>query len=363
MTNQDREKYENALKTWVPDHPFVGGGEHTRSIVFDAAISAHALKTPPASENALQKELARGAAANPFLSELYAGLHSHQFSEFATTDLNPEHIGALYASFRARLSLGDSANLLVEGDEKKAGDQTPHLDVEVTISRSGQEYRTYSFKAMQPGTVRMGTHIEDAEIDVPQGQLEIGPGEQAVLSAPVAINCGRLEINARKIIFDNPSRIQTAFISLQTDEYRSASMNSLPILRNDIAVGVSWPNSKTYPWNSHPLEIESHDDPHIDEGLRRLRKFVITFQAKGSSQLARFRQKIESARMTKGSGLAILDAMKRHGIILAQGNMYILNTNALGNQVRMTYIDWQKFNFGPAAVEFVRQALQDSTVR
>ena len=207
MTNQDRQNYENVLKTWVLDHPFIGGGEDTRSIVFNAAISAHALKNPATSERALQKELARGAAANPFLSELYAGLDSHQFSESDTVDLNPEHIGALYASFRARLSLGDSANLLVEGDKETTDDQTPHADVEVTINRNGQEHRTYAFKSNQAGTVRMGTHIEDVEIDIPQGELEIGPGEQAVLSAPVAINCRTLEVTTKKVIFDNPSRV------------------------------------------------------------------------------------------------------------------------------------------------------------
>ena len=126
---------------------------------------------------------------------------------------------------------------------------------------------------------------------------------------------------------------------------------------------MSWPDSKTYPWTGHPLEIESHEDPQVDEGLRRLRKFVITFRAKGSSQLARFRQKIESPRMTKGSGQAILNAMKQQGIILVQENMYIFNANAFGNKVGVTYVDCQKFNFGPTAVEFVRQALQNSTIR
>ena len=76
MGPSDAQRYSAALDTWVSDHPFLGKTlGSTSSAVFDATISARALgsASTSASEASLQKELSKGAAANPFLFEFYLG--------------------------------------------------------------------------------------------------------------------------------------------------------------------------------------------------------------------------------------------------------------------------------------------------
>ena len=85
-------------------------------------------------------------------------------------------------------------------------------------------------------------------------------------------------------------------------------MSIRPIVRNGSNLLVSWPGAKNFPWNNfatNPLPSES-DDPRVEEGLRRFRKFVIEFRSDGSKGLARSRAKIDSQRMTKGTGQAVL---------------------------------------------------------
>ena len=104
MSADDERAYTTALETWVPEHPFLDGGRGFSSAVFGGMVIAKALMTPEASEAALQKELASGAAANPFLFDFYT----------ATGDdfIHPGHIGAVYASLRANLSLGESGQFV-----------------------------------------------------------------------------------------------------------------------------------------------------------------------------------------------------------------------------------------------------------
>ena len=109
-SNEDGRRYERALKAWVPEHPFLGGGGgDSPSSVFDAAISAHALSKPGSAEAALRRELGRGAAANPFLSVFYPRQPEHA----GVVALPVEHIGIVYASVRSRLALGETATLTV----------------------------------------------------------------------------------------------------------------------------------------------------------------------------------------------------------------------------------------------------------
>src|SRR5262249_377620 len=99
MSAKDAQTYSTAIAVWVHDHPFLDGTHGPSSAVFDAVIAARALKQAGASTVAVQRELARGIAANPFLSEFYVGTDQGSSSTF----LPPEHVGIIYSSLRARL--------------------------------------------------------------------------------------------------------------------------------------------------------------------------------------------------------------------------------------------------------------------
>lgn len=135
LSPEDARIYDAALRTWVPEHPFLGGRDAPSSAVFDAVIAVRALKRNDSAELALNRELAHGAAsANPFLAEFYAQRHEEGGLSF----LPPQHIGIIYSSLRARLSLGDTASLLVEGPEEGAEDEILRARTRGAVDRSDQ---------------------------------------------------------------------------------------------------------------------------------------------------------------------------------------------------------------------------------
>ena len=139
MNPEDGQRYLDVLDTWVAEHPFLDGGTSASSAVFDAAISAKALRDSKTSDLALQRELNRGAAANPFLSEFYRDDEDESGASFVPT----EYLGIFYASLRAGLSLGDTAVSLLK-DRRMLRKKTRELKWKSPFSGAARTIRVYS---------------------------------------------------------------------------------------------------------------------------------------------------------------------------------------------------------------------------
>ena len=354
MSAADAETYSNTLKTWVGEHPFLDGDSNPSSAVFEALICMHALKNGAAVSEAVQRELTKGEAANPFLYVFFMG----EELKSETIPLPEEQIGVIYSSIRASLAQGDTASLLVaepDGAEKEA----LHADVEIELSRRGKNPDLLQFQTEPLGPICLGSHVRDVTISMPNARVEIGPSNEVFLVAPVEIQCEDLAILADKVIVDAPRKSKAAFVYLQASEFSGTAMTSFPVTRNKAKLSASWPGVENYPWTSfatNPQSPQDHD-PQVDEALRRFKNFVVAFRARGSDDLARFEGKIESQRMTKGTGQAVLNAMLKARIVIQDQGWYFLNTDLLGELTGTTYGDCMTFQFGPKAIEFIQKAL------
>ena len=299
MNPRDAQTYENALQTWVADHPFLAGQNRPSSAVFDAVITTWALRkgvSNEAKEAAVKRELGRGFAANPFLSEIYMNEIIEEEDRF----LPSEHIGIVYSSLRARLSLGDSASLLIEITEQDSNEDPLRADVEITHSRRGDDRaHVLDFRTEPSDLIRLGIHVADIEIIAPHSHVDIGPGNEAKLIAPISIQCDTLSIDTTRVIVESSPTRSDSSVFLEASEFCGPMMTSVPVLRGQATLASFWPNVRSHPWTNFAVEPTSMKDPRIDEALRRFRKFVISFRAHGRGSLARFKEKIEHERMTK----------------------------------------------------------------
>jgi hypothetical protein len=356
MNSLDAHTYSTALDTWVGEHPFLNGGHGASSAVFEAIISVRALKNPSSAEAAVQRELRRGAAANPFLSEFY-------LPEDAVDDrryLPPGHVGIVYASLRAQLSLGDTASLLVEGPEDAEEEEALRAEVEITLARRDADgaRRVLRFDTEQTDVLRLGGHVEDVDLTVPHTRVEIGPGPEAVLIAPVSVQCQQLAIVADKITIECPPGLNDAVVFLEADGFSGARITSVPVLRGNVSLAVAWPGAQAHPWTSFATDPTPNEDPRVDEALRRFRKIVMAFRSHSKGSLARYKYKIEHERMTKGSGKKILALMLSENIISLNGSMYFLDPVRLGERVGATYVDCAARQFSARTLDFVRRSLE-----
>lgn len=248
MSASDSRIYSQALENWVTDHPFLNGSNKPSSAVFDAVITAHALKDPAARKNATERELARGVAANPFLLEFYNAAVSDE-KQF----LPPDHIGIVYASVRARLTLEETASLSISGDESLDEDDPAALEaeVEIVVTKSLREApTTYSFKTNQVDTIRLPGYIDDVEISTPYAHVQVGIGTDAVLVAPIDIMCRELATPARTVIIERSQSDDQAVVYLEASRFNGPQIVSVPILRGGVTLKVAWPGDTAFPWTS-----------------------------------------------------------------------------------------------------------------
>lgn len=354
MSANDAQLYANALETWVPDHPFLDGGSQPVSAVFDAVIAGIALCNEQAAAAATSRELARGAAANPFLAEFY-------FAAQAQGYIRPEHIGIVYASLRARLSIGDEASLSIEGIESSDELDQLRAEIEITLLRAGSEKpRLLTFDTEQTGVVRLGSYIEDVEITAPHADVEIGGAREAVLVSPVMIHAGRLLIRAERLIVEAQPEQPTGAISLEAGTADTTDVTSIPLSNGDVALTVSWQDDAAYPWTNFRGSPTIVQDSRTSEALRRFRKFVISFRSHSKGALKRFAAKLEHDRMTKGTGRAVLDHMVATGIVSTDGSMYTLYPDKLAQIAGASYVSIMARHFSDGTIAFVQEAIADA---
>ena len=354
MNSSDAQKYDAALSTWVPEHPFLNGRDQPSSAVFEAMILVTALLSGSASETAVKSQLARGAAANPFLADFYYDAIKRDGS----LNVPPEHVGIIYSSIRARLAIGETANLTVEVDENASEEEALKADVEISLVKKGMaQGQLIQFSTDQVGTFYLGSHIEDVLMAAPLSRVEIGAGTEATLVAPVDIECGHLVINANKLVVEAPVGHSFGSVSLVTDNYQGG-IASVPAVRSETTLSVIWPGARSHPWTNFASEERTAQDARIEEALRRFRKFVIAFRSHSKGSLARLKDKLDHERMTKGTGQAVLDYMVKYEIITTDGTMYYLDPDKLGGETGATYADCVTKNFQSKTITFIEEAIR-----
>ena len=361
MSPEDRVTYSDALEDWVAQHPFYDkGSQNPPSVVFHAAICAHALlSSSTAREKVAMEELSRGDAANPFLYHFYINASER----LGLPSLAPEHVGILYSSIRSSLAQGEFANLFIE-DLNDPENAHEWADVEIQVSRFGGE-DSFLFNTDIAGPVCFGPHVRDAVVLLPRGKVEIGQGGEVVLVAPVDVQCQVLTLLADRVIVENSpesSEVDTYGVYLQARQYSGSQMSSVPITRSSAKLFVSWPGAEGYPWHDFKVEISTptDDDPNLYEALRRFRMFVVTCRGLGRNQgIAQSRRKIDSGRMTKGPGQQVLDLMLSEMILYRSHSLYYLSTDRLAQLTQMNYADCMAFQFKPEAIDFVKRALSE----
>lgn len=362
MSSADQERYSNALESWFPEHPFLDGeGRGASSAVFSGLLAAHALREKDAAVTVLSAELARGTAANPFLAEFYISLLDQGQQP---PHIQPEHLGAIYASIRSRLSIGDFASLTVDGEtDDEDADSTGMAEIE--IARGGQDgdKEPLRFRIDAGGTLLFGSHLEDADVTMPLGEISLGYGAEVSLVAPIFFEARSLSIDADRLIVEEaPGKdngaAQMNAVQLIATEAHVERVGGRPVRRGRVTFEVTWPHSEAYPWTDFSILPPQQTDPRVEEGLRRLKKILRLFRSHSRNQLAKYKAAIDHRRRTKGVGRLIRDQLVAEGILTVKEPMYHLDPDRLADATGLNFHDVRATKVHPATVEFIGRALE-----
>jgi hypothetical protein len=348
--------YDTAVKNFMPQHPFLDGTGHQPSgAVFAAVINAKALFSP-SSETVAAAERQAGNGPhtpNPFLIEFYL---DHAMRKWGNNPIiPPEHVVVLYESIRARAAVGDIVRLTIEGEE-----ENDEADVEIQISRAGSQGSDrpirMRFRTSQAGALRFGRQVNGVAVEAPHLDAIIGSGNPVEMVAPVSLNIARLSFDCTELVVlraDNASGSEDGAVMLEASELVKSRVASAPLVRKGAELSVSWPGASSYPWTHFAGNSNRTEEQEIEPSLRSLRRLVLAFRSHSKGRLARFQDKIEHVRITKGRGEAICRQLMRDGILSLDGNMYFLDPDALGRIVGATYQDLKLKRFNASVRQYV----------
>ena len=341
LNQQEMNAYDNAVRNLLPEHPFLDGAGKTPSgAVFAAFINAHALFSS-SRETMIAAEIHAGRGPhtpNPFLIDFY--LDRASLDVGGTPIVPPEHVVLLYEFVRARALAGAVVRLSVEFDEDQED-----LDVEIMVNGAAQRslYRRLVFKTSQAGELRFGRQVNGVSIDAPSVDLVIGSGNPVEIIAPVSLSIGRVTFNCPEIAVqpgDGASSSDDAAVTVEAQELLRSEVLTTPLVRKGAELAVLWPGATAYPWTHFATLASEGEGESADKALRGIRRLVLAFRSHSRGRLARFQDKIEHRRITKGAlGEAIRGRMIRDGILSLEGNMYYLDSAMLGRVTGASYQD------------------------
>ena len=363
--------YEKAVTSFIEQHPFLDGAGRTPSgAVFSAAIVAHALKASDIKLSRAAEGYASNGrhAPNPFLFDFYsAGL--------GQKDCVPAgHLGALFESVQAKAGPGEVVRLAVEGDADadEPSDSPKVIDVEISIlaSETGQVTRV-EMKTVSGETLRFGRKVSGVFIDSNCLDVEIGDGGQVEFLAPITIQARGLVLRCSEFIVKSDPQhlgltespadmaVETPLVLLEFQDCIAEPAARLVTVRANAELKVTWPGSQAYPWNTYSMLQPKVYAPETTDALRALRRLVIAFRSHSKGQLARFKDKIEHARMSKGEvGKALRKKLLDDKVLMANGPMYFLDPKALGSMVGLSFQDAYLKNYGSQTLDYVQAVVE-----
>lgn len=371
MSPKDQQTYNDALADWVLGHPFLAGeGTRPSSEVFGGLIAAHAILKfgDRYTQRILDRELGGGGTANPFFADFFLdnieALEDEENDE-RVLEIAAEHVGLLYESSRARLSLGETSSLSVDGETV----QNNTAEVEFSRqNRDGDEIETHRFFCEADGHFLFGHRIEDVDIVAPLAHVSVGFGreDEVIFAAPVSIEVGTLELLAKKFVAESSRSSKmtesTNVIFLRAELVEAAKLFDPPVVRSEnVKLGVSWLDSNVdYRWRNFSVVPTEIDDSEIYRAMNSLKRILRLFKTGSSGQLTKYKGAIDHRRRAGGYGACITELLVEESILAEDRVFYTLYPERLRENVGLNAQDVRTTSVSDTelAFHFLRRAIE-----
>lgn len=362
MSDKDLETYNGRLETWLHEHPFLhANGREASSAVFGGVIASHALLNPANANDSLSTRIL-GEKVNPFLARFYlAGLRACSGQEIT---IPSSHVGVLYASVRAGLTMGETASLRIEGETGGEEGSDDTAEVEITRMRGDRgEWEPLRFITDANGNFHLGSRIENIDMAVPGAEVTLGPGSEAVLVAPVSIDASAIYIDADRIVAEISGRradeigADHAMVWLGSEHVVVPGPLSRPVRRAGAVLGLSGPWAENYPWRDFRVVRKENSDPRIASAERALFRILRLCRSRQPGVMGAPRAAIDDLRRSRGTGRVVRNQLLREQVLTVREHLYELHLGLLASRVGLTFQLIRSRTSKSETVAFLQRAL------
>ncbi len=133
--------------------------------------------------------------------------------------------------------------------------------------------------------------------------------------------------------------------SLVVLEALAAEVSSVSKITAYGGLSVRWPGCKAHPWTPYVTEEDKKlpKDPRLAKVFRIFRRIAMAFRSHKKGGLARYKDKIDHARMLKDDiGAAIKDQLLKDRLMYLKGKFYFWDKKVSSELVGVTWHDLRK---------------------
>lgn len=338
------EKYEAALATWLPEHPFLSVRQF-RNAVFEAL--------------ALATLIVSKTKHNLQLLEEYLESHKHSYHLVYMLDIvSKDHripIEALGPVFTAAMefrSVRSLVELRVDGPDLDSGAQGQvgsgelEVEIEIVLGEEENKSQTFEFRAdvTSDSNLVFGSRLGGAFISVPCS-VQLGGAQEIELAAPVDITAKSVSLRAKALILRTAHHSKDAHPEVIVEAERldsrleSIATNGVPLI-----FALADKNGVAYPAIQYAhTATKALGDPLFQQKYFRLKRILMAFRSHSKGALARYKHKIEHERVLKNdTGRAVLQRLVHDGILELRGSFYYLDPDKLSANVGVSWQDLRK---------------------
>lgn len=353
------ERYEEQLRNWIPEHPFLLGGRF-RNAVFEAVAVATVLRDASQQYQRLAGEHARkskssyhliymldGGGTCPVLAPEYVGLVIAAALEFRSTHWNV-----------AVEVVGES----IEEEDTAFEEREIAIEVEVSLAEKDEGSRTFRFSSTVDcsTTIDLGARLAAGRVSLPC-DVQLHGSPELELGAPVEIEARVIRLSCeaivlRPVIARPGGRSEDASEVILVAERVESEVQQLVTNEVDFSLVASDLRGIAYPLIQF---AEKRDAPPADPLLRqkylRARRILSEFRSHSRGSMARYRSKIESERVLKNEvGGLVLRNLLDDGVLRREERFYFLEQEELARRMGITWHDLRRGRAPGTMLEYLR---------
>ncbi|MBX3373069.1 MAG: hypothetical protein KF817_04485 [Phycisphaeraceae bacterium] len=321
------ERYEAAVASWCPEHPFLDE-TRLRNAVFGAVAVARCALSSRQEYRALAVEYANANRPTYHLLYVMAALSSQR-------SISVQCLNMLMQSSSEFLGIEAAIAIDISGDSwedpGEVGPSTAELNIQIEFPDKNQE-RTFTFTGiLDSEAIPLGPYLVNAHATLPC-RVELGGASALVVIGDCSISAKGVRIDTPDVIVrsiprrgdDDPDQDAGLLISTQKAEGHA---NAVSVCAGRMEIRCL-EHTLDYPLAKYVDKLTvAPVDPALKEKYRRLRRILSEFRSHKKGGLAKYRAKIEHERVLRGDlGRRILAALLRDGILRSDPKFYYVDS-------------------------------------
>ena len=349
------EKYEELLRSWLLEHPFLNGRDF-RNPVFESVVLATLMASGDSRCQELVLEYVKSHRYTYHLIYLLSIIASDGY-----VPIQYLHIvvgSALeFWSRTTAVELNVIGPELGELEEDSSLDTPVEIEIEIVMGQDGGTSKTFKFQSNLSGseTVELGDRLSAAHVSLPCEVILAG-NQDLQLVAPVTVSAKEIRLHAKTLVLKHSAKSQPETGVFMEADTINSTLESIVANKVPLKLSVSDMAGQSYPTIQYS---EKRPAPPSDVLLRekfiRLKRILVEFRSHSRGGLARYKGKIENGRVLGNQlGRAILDQLLADGILTLSGDRYFLHSEALDENLAISWTDLRRGLTSPRLLDYLR---------